>query len=78
VSGRHKPTPATCVRDASCGGGGVLSVGTALFVFALVAGIGVVSLALAGRRFAARRVKIPSGTLLAARLFHPPRLALGR
>ena len=72
-----KPGPANCVRDVSCGGGAALSTGTLLFVFALAAGLGAAALILPGRRIVTHLAALPRGALLAARLFHPPRLALG-
>lgn len=64
-----------CLPDAGCGGGALLAAGTGPFL-ALATATGIIGLAVAAtRRFAFRRV-LPSGLLLATRLFHPPQISL--
>jgi hypothetical protein len=78
VGTRHDTPTSPCVHDAGCGGGASLSSTSSSLVVAVLAAPLVVACALAARRSRVRRTTPPAGSLLADRLFHPPRLALGR
>jgi hypothetical protein len=74
---KHPPQP-PCVHDAGCGGGGALSTASSSLVLGVLAAPLIVACALVTRRHRSHRIVLRPGTLLADRLFHPPRLALGR
>ena len=67
-----------CIRNAGCGGGASLtiSVNTLLVVCTVATGIVAGTPAVVGRRI--RPASEPRGSLVATRLFRPPRLLLAR
>jgi len=75
-TGTHTPAQ-SCIHDAGCGGGGVLTTSATPWLVALAAGAGVVVCALAVRRVRTIRRTAPTSVLEASRLFRPPRLLLG-
>jgi len=75
-SGRDTPVE-SCIHAAGCGGGGALTISTTTFVAAWAAAASLVISALAIRRHRLRRRSLPAGSLLAGRLFRPPRFVLG-
>jgi hypothetical protein len=75
VESAHTAPTGVCIRDASCGGGGVMGLSTSSAPIALVAGSAALAFALGARRRRALPVVLPAGVLLRRGLFRPPRPA---
>jgi hypothetical protein len=70
------PAPEECLRNASCGGGVALGLGTIAGVGILATAVPVIGPSLLGRRRRMFRTRSLLGRLPAGGLFRPPRLLL--
>ena len=77
AAANSEPAP-NCTHDVRCAGGGALTSSSSFVLLGLAAATAVVAVVLVARRRVWNRSTPRFDTLLASRLFHPPRLLLAR